>query len=53
MGASVDLGANSVHLLVAVVTVDRLQPLVDESVFLGLGSAVAERGYLGGRPAAS
>lgn len=25
----------------------RLQPLVDESVFLGLGSAVAERGYLG------
>lgn len=25
----------------------RLQPLVDESVFLGLGSAIADRGYLG------
>jgi exopolyphosphatase/pppGpp-phosphohydrolase len=25
----------------------RLEPLVDESVFLGLGSAVAERGHLG------
>lgn len=47
MGASVDLGSNSVHLLVAVVAGHRLQPLVDESVFLGLGSAVAERGYLG------
>jgi exopolyphosphatase/guanosine-5'-triphosphate,3'-diphosphate pyrophosphatase len=25
----------------------RIQPLVDESVFLGLGTAIAERGYLG------
>lgn len=48
MGASVDLGANSVHLLVAVVDGHRLQPLVDESVFLGLGTAIAERGSLGG-----
>jgi len=32
---------------VAVVTGHRLQTLVDESVFLGLGSASAERGYLG------
>jgi exopolyphosphatase/guanosine-5'-triphosphate,3'-diphosphate pyrophosphatase len=32
---------------VAVVSGHRLQSLVDESVFLGLGSAVAERGYLG------
>lgn len=47
MGASVDLGSNSVHLLVAVVEGHRLQPLVDESVFLGLGSAVGGRGYLG------
>lgn len=47
VGASVDLGSNSVHLLVAVIAGHRLQPLVDESVFLGLGSAVAERGYLG------
>lgn len=47
VGASVDLGSNSVHLLVAVIAGHRLQPLVDESVFLGLGSAVAERGFLG------
>jgi Exopolyphosphatase len=32
---------------VAEIAGHRLQPLVDESVFLGLGSAVAERGYLG------
>ena len=47
VGASVDLGSNSVHLLVAAIDGHRLQPLVDESVFLGLGSAVAERGHLG------
>lgn len=47
VGASVDLGSNSVHLLVAAVVGHRLQPLVDESVFLGLGSGVAERGLLG------
>lgn len=48
VGASVDLGSNSVHLLVAVVSGHRLQPLLDESVFLGLGSAIAESGFLGG-----
>jgi exopolyphosphatase/guanosine-5'-triphosphate,3'-diphosphate pyrophosphatase len=47
VGASVDLGSNSVHLLVAAVMGHRLEPLVDESVFLGLGSAVVARGYLG------
>jgi len=47
VGASVDLGSNSVHLLVAVVAGHRLQVVVDESVFLGLGSAVVDRGYLG------
>lgn len=47
IGASVDLGSNSVHMLVAVIAGHRVQPLVDESVFLGLGAAVAERGYLG------
>lgn len=47
VGASVDLGATSVHLLVASVASHRLQPLVDESVFLGLGRAIAERGLLG------
>jgi exopolyphosphatase/guanosine-5'-triphosphate,3'-diphosphate pyrophosphatase len=47
IAASVDLGSNSVHLLVAGIDGHRLQPLVDESVFLGLGAAIAERGYLG------
>lgn len=47
VGASVDLGSNSVHLLVAAVAGHRLETLIDESVFLGLGSAVVERGFLG------
>lgn len=47
VGASVDLGSNSVHLLVAEIAGHRLTPIVDESVFLGLGAAVAERGHLG------
>jgi exopolyphosphatase/guanosine-5'-triphosphate,3'-diphosphate pyrophosphatase len=47
VGASVDLGSNSVHLLVAAVVDHNLSALVDESVFLGLGSSVATRGYLG------
>ncbi len=45
--AAADLGSNSVHLLVAAVAGDELEPLVDESVFLGLGTAIAARGYLG------
>src|SRR4051794_13793256 len=48
VGAAVDIGSNSVHLLVAAVTADDLEALVDESVFLGLGTAIAARGYLGG-----
>ena len=47
VGASVDLGSNSVHLLVATVRDHRLEPLVDESVFLGLGKAVDASGHLG------
>ena len=47
VGAAVDLGSNSVHLLVAQVAAHRLQVLVDESVFMGLGDAVGERGSLG------
>jgi exopolyphosphatase/guanosine-5'-triphosphate,3'-diphosphate pyrophosphatase len=43
----VDLGSNSVHLLVAGVRDHRLEPLVDESVFLGLGRAVDSNGQLG------
>ena len=47
VGAAVDLGSNSVHLLVAAVAAHRLEPLVDESAFLGLGDAVNQRGELG------
>lgn len=47
IGAAVDLGSTSVHLLVARVVEHRLEPLVDESAFLGLADAVAERGSLG------
>ena len=42
-----DLGATSVHLLVAAIDGHHLAPLVDESVFLELGRTVAERGLLG------
>ncbi len=47
IGAAVDLGSTSVHLLVAGVVDHRLEPLVDESVFLGLGEAVDASGRLG------
>jgi exopolyphosphatase/guanosine-5'-triphosphate,3'-diphosphate pyrophosphatase len=47
VGASVDLGSNSVHLLVASIVGHELHPLVDESAFLGLGKAVDERAHLG------
>lgn len=47
VGASVDLGSNSVHLLVAEIHGHELQPLVDESIFLGLGAAVDEQAHLG------
>ncbi len=47
VGASVDLGSNSVHLLVASIEGHDVRPLVDESVFLGLGAAVDERAHLG------
>jgi exopolyphosphatase / guanosine-5'-triphosphate,3'-diphosphate pyrophosphatase len=47
VGSSIDVGSNSVHLLVATVADHRLTPLADESIFLGLGAAVARRGHLG------
>jgi len=49
VAASVDIGSNSVHLLVAVFADERggLEPLVDESVLLGLGATVDETGELG------
>lgn len=47
IGASVDLGSNSVHLLVAEIVGHRIQPIVDESAFLGLGAAIDDRAHLG------
>ncbi len=47
VGASIDVGSNSVHLLVAGIADHRLEPIVDESAFLGLGAAVHDRHHLG------
>lgn len=47
VGAAVDVGAYSVHLLVAEVHGHRLVPVLDESATLGLGAVVDERGELG------
>lgn len=47
VGAVVDIGSTSVHHLVAALDDHRLEVLVDESTFLGLGEAAHERGYLG------
>lgn len=47
IAASADAGSNSVHLFVAVVAGHRLEPLLDESAFIGLGGVVDERGRLG------
>jgi exopolyphosphatase / guanosine-5'-triphosphate,3'-diphosphate pyrophosphatase len=47
IGAAVDLGSTSVHLLVARIVDHRIEPLIDESVFLGLGAAVEGSGLLG------
>jgi exopolyphosphatase/pppGpp-phosphohydrolase len=47
IGAAVDLGSNSVHLLVADIAGHRLRTLIDESTFLGLGAAVDARAHLG------
>ena len=47
IGASVDLGSNSVHLLVAAIAGHQLRPLVDESAFLGLGATIDRQAHLG------
>lgn len=47
VGAAVDLGSTSVHLLVAEVVNHRIEPRVDQSAFLGLGEAVNASGVLG------
>ena len=48
VAAALDLGSNSVHLVVSVIAGHRLRPIADESVFLGLGAAVDARAHLGG-----
>ncbi|MFH0751600.1 MAG: hypothetical protein V2B17_07165 [Chloroflexota bacterium] len=45
---AVDVGANSIHLLVAAVEGHRLVPLLDESVKLGLGDTVDAHGLIAG-----
>jgi exopolyphosphatase / guanosine-5'-triphosphate,3'-diphosphate pyrophosphatase len=47
VAAAIDLGSNSVHVLVAAVHGHRLEPLLDTSAFLGLGRAVHEGGSFG------
>jgi Ppx/GppA phosphatase family len=47
IGAAIDIGANSAHLLVAAAGGHQVQPLLDTSVFLGLGDRVAEHGLIG------
>ena len=47
LGAAVDVGSNSIHLLIAAVGRARLRTLVDESVQLGFGSVVDRDGRLG------
>jgi len=47
IGAAVDIGANSAHLLVAAAAGHRVEPLLDESVFLGLGDRVTAGGFIG------
>jgi hypothetical protein len=47
IGAAIDIGANSVHLLVAAAGDHRIEPLLDESVFLGLGDRVGRDGRIG------
>ena len=46
IGAAVDIGSNSIHLLVAAIDLDGLRILIDESVQLGLGDVVDREGHL-------
>ncbi len=47
VAAAVDVGSNSVHVLVGIVAAQRIAPLADESVFLGLGARIDAAGHLG------
>lgn len=46
VGAAVDVGSNSIHLLVGLVGSSGVQPLVDESELLGLGDVVDRGGHI-------
>ncbi|HVM29902.1 MAG TPA: hypothetical protein VM305_03930 [Candidatus Limnocylindrales bacterium] len=46
IGAAVDVGSNSVHLLAAHITDGGLRPMRDESVLLGLGDVVDSTGEI-------
>jgi exopolyphosphatase/pppGpp-phosphohydrolase len=46
IGAAVDVGSNSVHLLIAELLGDGLRHIRDESVLLGLGDSVAQHGEI-------
>jgi hypothetical protein len=47
IAAAIDVGATSVHLLVAAVGDHQVVPMLDESVFLGLGDRVSADGRIG------
>ncbi|HVL53326.1 MAG TPA: hypothetical protein VM344_03615 [Vitreimonas sp.] len=51
LGAAIDVGSSSVHLLVATVGGDGLHLVEEASAFLGLGSAVRDRRRLGSEKA--
>ncbi len=46
VGAAVDVGSNSIHLLVGLVGPGSVQPVVDESELLGLGDVVDREGHI-------
>jgi exopolyphosphatase/guanosine-5'-triphosphate,3'-diphosphate pyrophosphatase len=46
VGAAVDVGSNSVHLLVGLVGPGGVQPLIDQSDLLGLGRIVDREGHI-------
>lgn len=46
IAAAVDVGSNSIHLLIAALDANGLRPLIDESVQLGVGDVVDREGLL-------
>jgi exopolyphosphatase/pppGpp-phosphohydrolase len=46
IGAAIDIGSNSVHLLVAAISDEETRVLLDESVLLGLGAMVDMEGKI-------